>query len=211
MPPAQAGYKRNDDFNGASQEGVGYYQVTQKDRQRWSAASAYLRPAVERNRNNVHVISNATGRAHHPRQGPRHGRALQAERRQRRGRALQPRDHPGGRRRQLAAAPDAVGHRPGRPSEVGRHPPAARPAGRRRQSAGPSRCRPAAVLQDARHLRHGQQAGVALPVLEAQEGPRHLADRRIGRLHPHAARASARPTSSSTSCRSWWSITAARR
>ena len=28
---------------------------------------------------------------------------------------------------------------------------------------------------------------VALPVLEAQEGPRHLADRRIGRLHPHAA------------------------
>jgi len=55
----QAGYKRNDDFNSARQEGVGYYQVTQKDRQRWSAASAYLRPAVERNRNNVHVISNA--------------------------------------------------------------------------------------------------------------------------------------------------------
>ena len=41
------------------QDGVGYYQVTQKDRQRWSTASAYLRPAVERNRNNVHVISNA--------------------------------------------------------------------------------------------------------------------------------------------------------
>ncbi|MFZ5779487.1 MAG: GMC family oxidoreductase [Pseudomonadota bacterium] len=55
----QAGYKRNDDFNGAEQDGVGYYQVTQKDRQRWSAASAYLRPAVERNKNNVHVISNA--------------------------------------------------------------------------------------------------------------------------------------------------------
>ena len=50
---------RIDDFNGAEQEGVGYYQVTQKERQRWSAASAYLRPAVERNRNNVHVISNA--------------------------------------------------------------------------------------------------------------------------------------------------------
>jgi choline dehydrogenase len=55
----QAGYRRNDDFNGAEQEGVGYYQVTQKDRQRWSAASAYLHPAVARNRNNVHVISNA--------------------------------------------------------------------------------------------------------------------------------------------------------
>ena len=56
---AQAGIPRNDDFNGAEQYGVGYYQVTQRDQQRWSTASAYLRPAVERNRNNVHVISNA--------------------------------------------------------------------------------------------------------------------------------------------------------
>ncbi len=55
----QAGHKRNPDFNGAGQEGVGYYQVTQKNRERWSAASAYLRPAVERNKNNVHVVSNA--------------------------------------------------------------------------------------------------------------------------------------------------------
>ena len=56
---AEAGYKRTDDFNGGEQEGVGYYQVTQRERARWSAASAYLRPAVERNRNNVHVISDA--------------------------------------------------------------------------------------------------------------------------------------------------------
>ena len=55
----QAGLPRNDDFNGAGQDGVGIYQVTQRDRQRWSTASAYLRPAVERNRNNVHVVSNA--------------------------------------------------------------------------------------------------------------------------------------------------------
>ena len=55
----QAGHKRVADFNGANQEGVGYYQVTQKDKQRWSTASAYLRPAVERNKNNVHVISGA--------------------------------------------------------------------------------------------------------------------------------------------------------
>src|SRR5262245_29510350 len=52
-------FKRNDDFNGTEQDGVGYYQVTQKDRARWSAASAYLRPAVDRNKNNVHVITNA--------------------------------------------------------------------------------------------------------------------------------------------------------
>jgi choline dehydrogenase len=55
----QAGHKRVKDFNGATQEGVGYYQVTQKDQQRWSTASAYLRPAVERNKNNVKVLTGA--------------------------------------------------------------------------------------------------------------------------------------------------------
>ncbi|HTR83869.1 MAG TPA: choline dehydrogenase [Reyranella sp.] len=55
----QAGHKRVKDFNGANQEGVGYYQVTQKNQQRWSTASAYLRPAVERNKNNVKVITGA--------------------------------------------------------------------------------------------------------------------------------------------------------
>jgi len=55
----QAGHKRTPDFNGADQEGVGYYQVTQRNQERWSTASAYLRPAVERNKTNVHVITNA--------------------------------------------------------------------------------------------------------------------------------------------------------
>ncbi len=35
---------RNDDFNGARQEGIGLYQVTQKGGERWSAARAYLEP-----------------------------------------------------------------------------------------------------------------------------------------------------------------------
>jgi choline dehydrogenase-like flavoprotein len=43
-----AGYKLNDDFNGASQEGFGRYQVTQRDGQRCSAAKAYLRPVEDR-------------------------------------------------------------------------------------------------------------------------------------------------------------------
>jgi choline dehydrogenase len=43
-----AGYPRNDDFNGAGQEGVGQYQVTQKRGRRWSAADAYLHPAMQR-------------------------------------------------------------------------------------------------------------------------------------------------------------------
>jgi choline dehydrogenase len=43
-----AGYARNDDFNGPSQEGVGQYQVTQKRGRRWSSADAYLHPAERR-------------------------------------------------------------------------------------------------------------------------------------------------------------------
>ncbi|CAG9177997.1 Alcohol dehydrogenase [acceptor] [Cupriavidus laharis] len=38
----QAGYARNDDFNGEEQEGVGWYQVTQHEGERWNAARAYL-------------------------------------------------------------------------------------------------------------------------------------------------------------------------
>ncbi|MBM3649717.1 MAG: hypothetical protein FJX11_18205, partial [Alphaproteobacteria bacterium] len=55
----QAGHKRVADFNGAEQEGVGCYQVTQKNRERWSTASAYLRPAWERNKNNIEIVTNA--------------------------------------------------------------------------------------------------------------------------------------------------------
>lgn len=47
----------NDDFNGPSQEGMGYYQVTQRDGRRCSAAVAYLHPAKERA--NLTVISDA--------------------------------------------------------------------------------------------------------------------------------------------------------
>ncbi|RZU32547.1 GMC family oxidoreductase [Blastococcus saxobsidens] len=43
-----AGYPRNEDFNGATQDGVGQYQVTQKRGRRWSAADAYLHPAAGR-------------------------------------------------------------------------------------------------------------------------------------------------------------------
>ncbi|HEV2973932.1 MAG TPA: GMC family oxidoreductase N-terminal domain-containing protein [Solirubrobacteraceae bacterium] len=44
----QAGLARNDDFNGAEQDGVGMYQVTQRGGMRASAAVAYLHPAGER-------------------------------------------------------------------------------------------------------------------------------------------------------------------
>ena len=40
--------RANDDFNGAEQEGVGLYQVTQRGGERWSAARAFLDPARRR-------------------------------------------------------------------------------------------------------------------------------------------------------------------
>lgn len=43
-----SGLARNDDFNGASQEGAGLYQVTNHRGVRWSVADAYLRPAQDR-------------------------------------------------------------------------------------------------------------------------------------------------------------------
>lgn len=44
----QLGFPRNDDFNGASQDGVGYHQTTTRDGKRCSTAVGYLRPAMQR-------------------------------------------------------------------------------------------------------------------------------------------------------------------
>lgn len=43
-----AGYKANDDFNGAEQEGFGKYDFTIRNGKRWSTSFAFLRPALER-------------------------------------------------------------------------------------------------------------------------------------------------------------------
>ncbi len=47
----------NDDFNGERQDGVGFYQVTQRNGRRCSAAAAFLEPA--RSRPNVTIITGA--------------------------------------------------------------------------------------------------------------------------------------------------------
>jgi choline dehydrogenase len=54
---AAAGIPRNNDFNGASQEGAGYFQLTNRNGRRCSAAVAYLKPA--RSRSNLRIITNA--------------------------------------------------------------------------------------------------------------------------------------------------------
>lgn len=53
----QAGHRYNPDFNGPEQEGVGIYQVTQKNGERFSAAKAYVTPNLSRP--NLQVITGA--------------------------------------------------------------------------------------------------------------------------------------------------------
>jgi choline dehydrogenase len=53
----ECGLRDNEDFNGPLQEGVGWFQVTQRGGQRHSAAAAYLRPA--RHRRNLSIRTHA--------------------------------------------------------------------------------------------------------------------------------------------------------
>jgi len=54
---SEAGYPVTDDFNGAEQEGIGPYQVTHKNGERFSAAKAYLTPNL--GRRNLTVFTDA--------------------------------------------------------------------------------------------------------------------------------------------------------
>jgi choline dehydrogenase len=54
------GIPRNDDFNGAAQEGAGYYQATSCKGRRCSAATGYLRPAEKRPNLRIEVNAHAT-------------------------------------------------------------------------------------------------------------------------------------------------------
>lgn len=77
------GVPRNDDFNGASQEGVGYFQLFTRAGWRCSTAVGYLRPAMKRPnlRVETHALASAVllegGRAVGVRY-ERHGRTLEA-------------------------------------------------------------------------------------------------------------------------------------
>ncbi|MBV9820699.1 MAG: GMC family oxidoreductase N-terminal domain-containing protein [Actinobacteria bacterium] len=44
----QAGHPPNEEFNGAEQDGFGYYQVTQRNGRRCSTATGYLHPVIDR-------------------------------------------------------------------------------------------------------------------------------------------------------------------
>jgi choline dehydrogenase len=55
------GVPRTEDFNGATQEGAGYYQLTTWKGWRWSTAKGYLKPARSRPNLNVQTEAQATG------------------------------------------------------------------------------------------------------------------------------------------------------
>jgi choline dehydrogenase len=57
----QWGMEANDDFNGPRQDGAGFYQVTQRNGRRWSAADAYLHPAAGRPNLTVQTDALVTG------------------------------------------------------------------------------------------------------------------------------------------------------
>ena len=130
----EAGLPRNDDFNGAEQDGVGMYQVTQRGGMRASAAVAYLHPAMERPNltvmpyMHVHRVLFEGTRAVGV-EAAQLGRGAGAARRAR--------GDPLRRRLQLAAAADALRRRPGRAPDDARDRGAARPAGGRREPQRP--------------------------------------------------------------------------
>ena len=143
----QAGIPRNDDFNGAQQEGAGFYQTTTTNARRWSTAIAYLRPA--RTRPNFVVRT----KAHATRLLIENGRAVGVEYHTPGGpqdRARAPRDRRLRRRLRLPATAAAVGHRPGGASAGDGHPGAARAAGGR-EPARPFQHLPDLQLRQADH------------------------------------------------------------
>jgi choline dehydrogenase len=56
----QAGYPASEDINGHAQEGFGRMDMTVKDGVRWSAANAYLKPAMKRMNLKVETLARVT-------------------------------------------------------------------------------------------------------------------------------------------------------
>jgi choline dehydrogenase-like flavoprotein len=155
---AEVQIRRNDDFNGPEQEGAGLFQVTQfwqdgKQGERCSAAAAYLHPVMTRP--NLTVITGA-----HATKVLIDGARATGVAYRKGGRASGQgagRGHSVRRRLQLAATPDAVGHRTRRASALTRHRSVSAHAGRRPEPAGPSRFH--LYRQDPRHRRSGPGRG----------------------------------------------------
>ena len=109
----QAGHAANPDLNGAVQDGVGRFQLTQRGGLRCSTADAYLHPAADRP--NLEVQRLPSRRADRLRGQPRRRRRGRPERRARDDPRRARGDRLGGRL-PVAGAADALRHRPARRS-----------------------------------------------------------------------------------------------
>ncbi len=114
----QAGYPATPDYNGFQQEGFGRMGMSVHRGRRWSAANAYLRPAMRRP--NLHVLTHAlaTRIAFDGRRAV--GVALSPRRRRACG-ARAARGDPGRRPDQQPATAEALGHRAGGGAARARH------------------------------------------------------------------------------------------
>ena len=115
---ASLGVPRNDDFNGATQEGAGYFQLTTQKGWRSSAATAYLKPA--RRRPNLRIETGAYATRLLARGATRHRCQLPARRSRCRS-ALHARGSAGRRRDSVAAAAAVIGNWPGGAARAARH------------------------------------------------------------------------------------------
>jgi choline dehydrogenase len=69
----ELGIPRNDDFNGITQEGVGYYQLSTRKGWRSSTASAYLKPAAKRANLRIETDAHASAILFDGTRAPVHG------------------------------------------------------------------------------------------------------------------------------------------
>ena len=107
----QAGYPITEDVNGYQQEGFGPWSMTSRNGRRWSAARAYLHPAMARPNLTVET-ARAGARASCSRASAPSASSTSRAARSRAG-ARRARGDPLRRLDQFAAAPDALGRRPG--------------------------------------------------------------------------------------------------
>ncbi len=159
----------NDDFNGAQQDGVGFYQVTQRDGVRCSVADAYLASKPQ----NLTVTTNAVATGLVIEGGRAAGVTYRCQGREETARAAAEVDPRRGRGRDAAAA-DAVRHRARGPPAGARHLRNRRHARRGREPDGPpGRARP--LVDPAGEGPVGvHQEPRPGPVADDPQGPAHL-------------------------------------
>ena len=181
-PRPRHGLPANDDLNGAEQDGVGRYQLTQRNGRRCSTAVSYLHPAVERGPTSTSSTDALATRILF--EGDRavgvevlRTNRLEQFRRRARG------DRVRGRL-QLATAAAALGHRPGGRAGAARHRSSSDlPVGRNLQDH-------ASLLlvwrTDQESLIDGGDPGEPGALRARGSRPAQLERRRGRRVHPHS-------------------------